>query len=225
MANYVISPVQIDSTSKEQDGRSAQYKLLWRQGQLLVRKHLGKQHDLPALPHEEWLVDCLKNSPVQLVRLDARLGEVELNRWVNACKQAGKSAYLWVPSNQKQFWKKKYFEIRLQQFVSWILALLLAIVLSPAILGLVLLICLNSTGLILDLEWYVGKRGKLFQAFKFCTPSVDDEGRLPFLRHWMRQWKLERLPQLLNVLRGEMSLIDASHLSLSETLELVSSID
>ncbi len=225
MANQVIPPVQIDLTPQRQDRCSTQYKLLWRQGQLLVRKDSGEEHDLLALVHEQWLVDCLKNSPVRLVRLDAKLGKVELNRWVNACKQAGKPVYLWVPVGQKQFWQKKDFGSRRQQFVGWISALLLGIVLSPVILGLVLLMCLNATEPILCWEWCVGKRGKVFQAFKFCLVSVDHEARLPFLGHWMRQSKLERLPQLLNVLRGEMSLIDACHLNLTETLQLVPSME
>ena len=71
--------------------------------------------------------------------------------------------------------------------------------------------------------WRVGRGGHLFQMLKFRTLAVDAEQRLgPYLGpeltqltegevtrvgRWLRASKLDELPQLLNVLRGEMSLV------------------
>jgi hypothetical protein len=62
--------------------------LKWRQGQLLVS--LGNQDKQPyisAFESEQQVVECLKQSPVRLVRLDLNLGEAVLNRWADACEK------------------------------------------------------------------------------------------------------------------------------------------
>ena len=65
----------------------------------------------------------------------------------------------------------------------------------------------------------VGKDGRLFQIIKFRTMREDaeshdgakvtayDDPRVTPLGHWLRNTKLNELPQLWNVLRGEMSLV------------------
>ena len=75
----------------------------------------------------------------------------------------------------------------------------------------------------------VGKDGKVFKIYKFRTMVVDAEKRLAALREknesdgilfkmrrdpritavgaWLRKWSLDELPQLFNVLLGEMSLV------------------
>jgi len=70
-------------------------------------------------------------------------------------------------------------------------------------------------------QWF-GKRGKLFRIFKFRTLVVNaqtleheamgnqnlqnrqDDQKITSLGRWMRKYKLDKLPQLFNVLRGEM---------------------
>jgi lipopolysaccharide/colanic/teichoic acid biosynthesis glycosyltransferase len=62
-------------------------------------------------------------------------------------------------------------------------------------------------------EWQVGVRGRLYQAFYFRTQIHD---RNCTYSNWMRQYHLDRLPKLLNVLRGEMSLVGACPRRLSD---------
>lgn len=92
------------------------------------------------------------------------------------------------------------------------------VALSPAIALISLVIKMDSAGPILFKQKRVGVGGFTFDIFKFRTmrvASADDSpqitvGRDPrvtkagiFLRHW----KLDEIPQLLNVVRGEMSFV------------------
>lgn len=106
--------------------------------------------------------------------------------------------------------------------VDWILAFTLGILLLPLFLVIALGIKLSSPGPALFRQTRVGYRGHPFTVYKFRTMRVekpgDGDGRqlamtqagdrriYPFGR-FLRTSRLDELPQLLNVLRGEMSWI------------------
>ncbi len=90
--------------------------------------------------------------------------------------------------------------------------------LSPLLLLLALWIKLDSPGPILYRGQRVGKDGRPFHMYKFRTMVLGAERRGPAVTYrddpritpagrFLRQTKLDELPQLLNVLRGEMSLV------------------
>lgn len=92
------------------------------------------------------------------------------------------------------------------------------LLLSPFWLLIALLICLDSSGPIFYRATRVGKDGQLFHLFKFRTmvtnadqqgPAITTAGdpRITRIGDILRRTKLDELPQLLNVLRGEMSLV------------------
>jgi lipopolysaccharide/colanic/teichoic acid biosynthesis glycosyltransferase len=92
------------------------------------------------------------------------------------------------------------------------------LLLSPLLLLLALWIKLDSRGPILYRGQRVGKDGRPFIMYKFRTmvlgaerrgPAVTykDDPRITSAGRFLRQTKLDELPQLLNVLRGEMSLV------------------
>jgi lipopolysaccharide/colanic/teichoic acid biosynthesis glycosyltransferase len=94
------------------------------------------------------------------------------------------------------------------------------VLISPLLLLLALAVKLSSPGPILFLQDRYGLDGRRFRIFKFRTMRVMEAGDQPGLRQasrhdprvtpvgrLLRRWSLDELPQLLNVLRGDMSLV------------------
>ncbi len=226
---------------QQQEDHSSPYcTLQWRRGQLLVKspKNL-QQPSLAALNTEESLVNCLKNSSVNLVRIDPKLGEAKLKLWAGACWQAKKPIFLHLPAVNKHLKPSNSPSWWLKQLINWIAALVFLPVVIPVILGLVLLIRLYSPGSPFSREWHIGERGKLFQVIKFRTTVAEgkehqlevikyhnrlcdsaDDKYTTLLGRWMRKSGLDNLPQLLNVIRGEMSLVGPRCYTLAEALRL-----
>ena len=111
-----------------------------------------------------------------------------------------------------------------------VLALLLLLVLSPFILLTAVLVYFKIGRPILFKQVRPGYEEKLFSIYKFRTMSneVDEEGilledkhRLKEIGKFIRKSSLDELPQLINVLKGEMSFVGPRPL-LVEYLELYS---
>ncbi len=92
------------------------------------------------------------------------------------------------------------------------------IILSPILLIISLAIKLGSPGPVFYRGLRVGKDKKPFKIFKFRTlvinadkiggPSTsDDDPRLTKIGKFLRKYKLDELPQLFNVIKGEISLV------------------
>lgn len=92
------------------------------------------------------------------------------------------------------------------------------IVLFPFFLIIALLIKLDSRGPVFYLQERVGLNTELFRLFKFRSMRVDsDKGtlitigkrdpRVTAVGYFLRKFKIDELPQLINVLKGEMSLV------------------
>jgi lipopolysaccharide/colanic/teichoic acid biosynthesis glycosyltransferase len=91
-------------------------------------------------------------------------------------------------------------------------------VLSPALLLIALLVKAGDRGPVLFRQVRIGKDGRPFEMLKFRTMRVmaEREGgpltmgadrRITPVGMWLRKFKLDELPQLWNVVRGEMSLV------------------
>ena len=195
--------------------------LKWRQGQLFVS--LGSQSKQPyisAFETEQQLVECLKPSPVRLVCLHSNLGEATLKLWADACEQANKPVFL-RGNIPKTFQKQSKVSPIFKQWMDSISAFLLLLILSPMILATATLIHLCSPEPISPKQWYIGKGGKFFRSLKFCTTVANDDSRATHLISWMCKYNLDKLPQLLNVLQGDLSLKDLFYpLTISEAVKL-----
>ncbi|MDX2231931.1 MAG: sugar transferase [Leptolyngbyaceae cyanobacterium bins.349] len=200
--------------------------LVWRQNILIVKTAHHRNQHLSALKTLPRLVACLQRSAVNRVRLDASLSEATLSLWAEACKQAGKQAYLRLPSAAELPQKRAKVAWWLKCLVDRVAATLLLLLLSPLLLAIAFLIKVSSPGPVLFTQWRVGKRGRLFQILKFRTMvlgaeqlhhqvmdgqpglhKLEHDPRLTPLGYWLRQYSLDEFPQLVNVLRGEMSLV------------------
>lgn len=100
-------------------------------------------------------------------------------------------------------------------FISSLIGLILV---SPVLLIIAILIKREDGGPIFYRGVRVGRFGKLFRIFKFRTmvvnaerlggPSTaDDDPRITKVGKFIRKFKLDELPQLINVLKGEMSVV------------------
>ena len=91
-------------------------------------------------------------------------------------------------------------------------------VLSPVLALVALAVKLEDGGPVFFRQLRIGRRGRPFRIWKFRTMVVDADrqgraitvGRDPRITrvgHWLRDSKLDEIPQLLNVFSGEMSLV------------------
>lgn len=106
-----------------------------------------------------------------------------------------------------------------KRIIDLIGALVFLVVLSPVLLGVALAIKLSDGGSILYRQDRVGRNKKTFKINKFRTMVVDaeaqsgpvlaseDDPRVTRIGRFLRRVRLDELPQIFNILRGEMSFI------------------
>jgi sugar transferase (PEP-CTERM system associated) len=102
---------------------------------------------------------------------------------------------------------------------SFVLALAGLIIASPVMLIVALLVKISSRGPILFRQERVGYNGQPFTILKFRSMSQDaeaksgavwaskDDPRATPVGRWLRKLRLDELPQLINVIQGEMALV------------------
>jgi lipopolysaccharide/colanic/teichoic acid biosynthesis glycosyltransferase len=92
------------------------------------------------------------------------------------------------------------------------------LLLSPVLAVIALLIRLEDGGPVFFRQVRVGRGGRPFRIWKFRTMVVDadrlgraitvgDDRRITRCGKWLRRWKLDELPQLINVVLGEMGFV------------------
>lgn len=133
----------------------------------------------------------------------------------------------------KEVKKSNYYSF-IKRTMDIVSSVLLLIFFSPVILSIAIAIKLDSKGPILaDTPERVGKNGKLFKMYKFRSMvenaheilrenpkyanlfnaykkgsyKLKDDPRITRVGHFIRKHSLDEIPQALNILRGEMSLV------------------
>lgn len=124
---------------------------------------------------------------------------------------------------------QRNFALAVKRTVDFVLSLLALVAVAPTMLAVAIAIRIESGGPIFYVSERIGKRGRVFKCFKFRTMvsnadqlKKDMEGlnerdgilfklrndpRVTPLGRFLRKYSLDELPQFINVLRGEMSLV------------------
>lgn len=114
--------------------------------------------------------------------------------------------------------RKTTYNNKVKKIMDIMLSLSMLTVLSPVLLMAVIAIRLDSPGPVFYIQRRIGLRGRPFKLLKFRTMKVGlddhrehagqkDDPRITRLGRFMRLSRLDELPQLWNVLRGDMSFI------------------
>lgn len=115
--------------------------------------------------------------------------------------------------------KNKKIYLKIKRILDFTMALGGIIVLSPIFLILVLAIKVDSPGPILFKQKRIGKGKTHFYILKFRTMKIDTPKDVPThmlenpdqyitrVGHFLRKTSLDELPQIINILKGEMSII------------------
>ena len=97
----------------------------------------------------------------------------------------------------------------------FVIACLLLAITSPLMLIIGLVVKLESAGPVLERRECIGRGGRRFQLLKFRITMHDPRHATPAwarqttqIGQFLRYTRIEDVPQLINVLRGEMSIID-----------------
>ena len=121
------------------------------------------------------------------------------------------------------------FSLLIKRVLDVAFSALVLLLLMPLLLVIALAIKLDSHGPVFYSSERIGKKGRVFGCLKFRTMVSDADERLPQLLHrnerdgvlfkiandpritrvgrWLRKYSLDELPQFINVLRGEMSVV------------------
>ncbi len=106
--------------------------------------------------------------------------------------------------------------LRVKRVLDFIFALVLLIITLPILIIVAIAIKVESKGPVIFKQKRTGKNGKIFTVNKFRTMRVEaekdgqllsDKQRITALGNFLRKASIDELPQLFNVLKGDMSFI------------------
>lgn len=158
----------------------------------------------------ESLINLLIEKPVDIKlapsMIDILSGSVKTNNVFGA-------TLIDLQTNLLPFWQQN-----IKRVFDLVFALINLILLSPLLLLIALVSKMGSNGPILYSQERVGLKGKPFTIFKFRSMETDAEKNGPALStdfdpritkwgRFLRKWRLDELPQLWNILKGDMSFI------------------
>ena len=151
---------------------------------------------------------------------------------------ASSSAMQALAHNERHSVVAETLHLRTNQF----LAIVLLVLLAPLMLVIAMLIARRDGMPVLFAHYRVGRNGKLFRCMKFRSmlrnseqvladllrddpqaraewardQKLTDDPRITPIGHFLRRTSLDELPQLFNVLRGEMSLVGPRPITVGE---------
>lgn len=106
----------------------------------------------------------------------------------------------------------------LKRLFDVVLSLIGLITILPILLIIAIIIKLDSKGPVLFIQGRVGKNNKDFNIYKFRTMRVEsnkkglltlgnNDARVTKIGYFLRRYKIDELPQLINIIKGDMSFV------------------
>lgn len=113
---------------------------------------------------------------------------------------------------------KQYFNSNIKTVIDYSLTIICLFLLCPVILIFAISIKLSGKGPVIYSQQRVGKSGKIFNIYKFRSMHFGTEDGVPLLSdindkrittlgRYMRKHRFDEIPNFINVLKGEMSLV------------------
>jgi exopolysaccharide biosynthesis polyprenyl glycosylphosphotransferase len=212
LAGFVCSPGDADSVGKRLGG----VPVLGTVDQLRAVLQSERVQELfvaqSEIPHDSFLRLFLE-SEMETVRVNVIPNVVEMMR-----SKIFYDEIAGVPIYTLQETPLQGWNFVLKRVVDVVLSLAALAVLSPLLPVVALLIKRGSPGPVFYAQERLGLDGERFRIYKFRTMpvgaekdgpawGVQDDPRAFAFGRLLRRWNIDELPQLLNVLRGEMSLV------------------
>lgn len=125
----------------------------------------------------------------------------------------------WFLSNPLFQENPRQIVLKLKRIMDLVLAIILLIISSPIILTAIILIRIDSKGPVLYIQERLGLNRKPFKCYKFRTmihnaeersgpvSSIKNDPRLTRLGHFLRRSRIDELPQLFNIIKGDLSFV------------------
>jgi exopolysaccharide biosynthesis polyprenyl glycosylphosphotransferase len=198
-------------------------------GNLFQLRHLVRQHFVDEIIIAE---SCSTSQVVELIEIGRDL-DVEILALPGLCKDMAPEAPIFYlgdfPVMTIHRRDDKALAFLLKRVVDTVLSLLLLVILAPLFLLIGVAVKLTSPGPAFYVSDRIGKKGRVFRLWKFRTMKADAERmkaslasanerdgilfkikndpRVTPLGRILRKFSLDELPQLFNVLWGDMSLV------------------
>lgn len=190
--------------------------------------HLGNLQNLEKIIDsentEEVIIAIEKNERADLEKILQRLSEKEVNvkmipDKVDILSGAVRTTnVMGIPLIEIHSGLINTFHQNIKRLIDVLVAALGVIILSPLLLLVALKVKFSSAGKVIYTQQRIGYKGKPFTIYKFRSMYTDAEKQGPLLSSvndkritpwgkFMRRWRLDELPQLWNILKGEMSLV------------------
>lgn len=179
-----------------------------------MRSHYDEVHEIVSICEQHGII----------VRMRTNMFELNLGRSFVDQIVGEPLITIYTGNMNNQGWK-----IITKYLFDFYAALTLLILLSPLLLLVAILIKLDSKGPVFFTQERIGVNKSRFRMYKFRTMATDAEHRIKDIEHmneadgpvfkikddpritqigkWLRKTSIDELPQLLNILKGEMSLV------------------
>lgn len=190
--------------------------------------YFGNADDATAIIREnkieEVIIAVEKNERTQLEKILQQLSDKDVNIKITAdtvdiiSGSVKTSNVLGIPLIDLHSGLLPLWQQNIKRLLDIIASALGIIILSPLFIYIVLRIKLTSKGALFYLQQRIGYKGNPFTMIKFRSMipnaelngpelSSDNDPRITKWGKVMRKWRLDELPQLWNILKGEMSLV------------------